>query len=491
MRKINKIKELIFHNKSAKQTIFKNVFWLSFSQVASRFIRAAIIIYAARVLGAAGYGVFSYALGLSGFFTIFADIGLTQILTRETSQKPDKKSKYFATTLILKLMLLLGTAIVILIAAPHFSKIPEAKALIPLIAFLTIFDGLRDLSIGFLRGLEKMELEALIIIFMNIMIAVSGFAIISFSATAKSLTLSYVVSTGVGALTAFIILRKEFLNTFKNFSRELIKPILNSALPIALISLLGAFMLNTDYIMLGWWRSPEEIGFYSAGQKIIQVLYTLPTIVASSIFPAIARFVSQKKEQETKNLMERSVTLMFFLAFPLVIGGIILGSPLIKLLYGNAYLPATLSFQILLSTLLIYFPAIIISNTVLAYDKQKKIAPFIGLGSLVNIGLNALLIPPFGIAGSSIGTFFALLSVNGPIWIIMKKTAHFEIMHHLKKLIFAVLIMGIISFVLNKIGVQVLINIAISGLAYVAILLLFKEYIILESINTIRRVIKH
>ncbi len=481
MKIINSVKDLLFRNKNAKQTIFKNIFWLSFSQIASRFIRAAIIIYAARVLGALEYGVFSYALGLAGFFTVFADIGLTQILTKEAAQKPEERSQYFATSLVMKLFLLLGTILLIIFIAPYFSKLEEAKKLIPFIAFLTIFDGIRELSIAFLRAKEKMELEALIIIFMNIMIAVSGFIILTYVISAKALTLSYVASTGLGALTAIIILRKEFLKVFVNFRKKLIRPIIDLALPIALISLLGVFMLNTAYVMLGWWKGAEEIGFYSAAQKIIQVLYTLPTILASSLFPIIARFAAQKKSQEATSIIERSITTTLFLAIPLVVGGLVLAKPIINLLYGSEYMPAVPVFQILLSTLLIYFPSVIISNTVLAYDKQKKVAPFIALGSLVNVGLNALLIPIWSIVGASIATFFAQFAVNIPIWIMMKKVSNFHILRHIKKIILSTVIMGIVGFILNKLGLQVLINIALSAGVYFLSLYILKEKIIRDS----------
>ena len=101
-----RITSLLFTNTGAKQTVAKNVFWLTVSEIGTRFIRAGIIIYAARVLGAENFGVFSYALGLAGFFTIFADIGLSQILTREASQKPEQRSEYFATAFVIKTVLL-------------------------------------------------------------------------------------------------------------------------------------------------------------------------------------------------------------------------------------------------------------------------------------------------------------------------------------------------------------------------------------------------
>jgi len=485
---LRKIKSLLFQNRGTRQTITKNIFWLGLSQIVSRFIRAAIIIYAARVLGAAEYGIFSYALGLAAFFTIFADIGISQILTREATQKPEQKSQYFATSVFLKTLLLAGTALLIIFIVPHFSKIEAAKKLIPFVAFLTIFDGFRDLSVAFLRAKEKMEFEAIIIVSMNLMITVFGFLILSHYATAKALTFSYVASTGFSALMAIFILRDEFKKLYVNFRKNLVRPIMNAALPIAAISLVGAFMLNTDLIMLGWWKGPEQIGFYSASQKIIQVLYTLPLILASALFPIMARMVAQKKDKEVAALTEKGIVSTLLLAIPLVVGGVILAKPIITFLYGREYLPAVSSFQILITTILIYFPSVLLPNLVLAYDKQKKVVPFIALGSLSNIVLNALLIPIFGIIGSAIATFFAQLSSNLPIWIMIRKTVNFRVFRNLKKIIVAVLIMAVINLVLNTLHVQVLINIAFSGIIYLLALYILKEKIVMEGVSMLKKV---
>jgi O-antigen/teichoic acid export membrane protein len=292
---LKKITSTLLENKNTRQTLLKNVIWLSMGQVVSRLVRAAFIIYAARILGAVEYGVFSYALGLAGFFTVFADIGINGILTREATQRPNERSAIFATTFWIKVVLLAGTAIVVIIVTPLFSKIEAAKILIPLIAFLTILDGLRDFANSFFRALEKMELEAIVTVITNVAISAAGFIILAHFANAFSLTLSYVVSAGTGTLVAIYILRNEFRQIISQFTRRYVRPIIISALPIALYGLFGAFMLNIDIIMLGIWRPAEDIGYYAAGQRILQVLYTIPGIFASAIFSTIARFIGQKK----------------------------------------------------------------------------------------------------------------------------------------------------------------------------------------------------
>lgn len=477
---LQRIKEFLFQNRDTRQTVVKNAFWLLTGQIGSRLFRAIIIIYAARILGTSGYGVFAYVLGLAGFFTIFADIGVGHILTREVSKKPEEASYYFATSFWIKVFLLLFTGGLIIFVAPHFSKIEAAKALLPLVALLTAFDGIRDLSIAFFRGKEKMQLEALVMGFTNITITVFGFIILSASPTPKALTLAYVLSAGSGTLLGVAVLRNQFSKLLSSFRKNFLRPILSSAWPIALLGVLGAFMLHTDILMLGFFRTPGEVGLYSASQKIVQLLYALPGILATSLFPVLSRFVERSDYGKVRVLMERGMGAVFLLALPLTVGGIILGRNIISFLYGGEYLAGTLAFQILVVSPLIIFPGYLLSNYIVAYNKQRKLAPLMGLGSLGNILLNILLIPLFGIVGSAIATTTALLIYNGSVWRIAKKINNFFTLRYLKKIIGATTAMGLVTFTLNTIGFHVIINIALSALIYFGILLLLKERTLIE-----------
>ena len=475
-----KIKELLFSNTNTKQTVVKNIFWLTAGQIGSRFIRAAVIIYAARILGASEYGLFSYALGLAGFFTIFADVGINSILTREVSQKPEKASEYFATSFWIKSALLIGTCLLILFIVPYFSKIDDAIIIIPFVAILTFFDNLREFTLSFFRGKEKMETEAVVNILMNIIITLSGFFILSYIATAKAITLTYATSAGIGALLAVLFLRKEYVKIFSHYNRSLVKPIIQAALPIAILSLFGVFMLNIDMVMLGWWRSAEEIGFYSAAQKIVQVLYIVPAIIAAGIFPALSRFSGKGEKEKTSNIMESAIAGAFFIALPLAVGGILLAKPIIQLIYGIEYLPAVPAFQILVATVLFVFPGTLFGNFVIAHNEQKKYAKYVAGAAIGNVLFNALLIPVFGIVGASLGTIIVQFGYNSLVWGMVKKINNFHTLRNIKKIIISSIIMGIVSVFLNRFGMNIILNIIISGSAYLLLLFLFKEPLILE-----------
>ena len=485
---IARLKDLLFVNRGEKQTIIKNIFWLSMSQVGSRLFRAIILIYAARVLGAAEYGIFSYVLGLAAFFTIFADIGVSPLMTRDVAAHPEKRNEYFSSSFLIKIFLLLITILLIIFIAPYFAKIEKAKYLIPFVAFLVIFDGIRDFAVAYWRGREKMEFETITVMIMNITIMVAGFAALNIFPTSGALLFSYIASVGIAAFLSIFLLWKRFSKIFFYFDKNLIREILNNCWPIALLGMIGTFMLNTDIIMLGWWRTAEEIGYYSAGQRIVGLLYTLPALIASSVFPTISRLIKQNDKEKIKMLNEKSISAIFSIAIPLVIGGIILAQPLIELFFGQEYIPAIASFKILIFTVLLTFPGSIISNLTTAYNQQKKIFHYVVLGALGNVVFNAILIPLYGISGAAIATIASQSIFYGLIWRHIKKIDDFSALKHLKKIIAAAVIMGIFSSTLNKLELNVIINIIISSGIYFGALYLLKEDIILEIKSLIKKI---
>lgn len=146
-----KIARLLFSNRTLGQTIAKNTFWLGVSQVASRLLRAIIVIYAARTLGAYGYGIFSYALAVAGFLSLFSDIGVNWILVREAAKHPESRKQYIATTFFAKTALLSLACLLLLLVAPHFVRIEESIVLLPIVALLFFSDGLREFGFALRR----------------------------------------------------------------------------------------------------------------------------------------------------------------------------------------------------------------------------------------------------------------------------------------------------------------------------------------------------
>ena len=475
---LGRIKSFLFTNTSLRQTAAKNLFWLSAGQIGSRIIRAFVIIYAARILGASEYGVLSYVLSLAGFFSVFADMGVNSILTRETAKKPEDAPVYFATSFWIKAAMLAVTVLLVIFVAPHLSSIEAAKAIIPFVALLAVFDGFREFSGSFLRGKQRMELEALITFVMNVSIAFFGFVILQTYPTAGALALTYALAAVAGTLAGGAVLRKEFGGIFRNFRIDLILPTLKSALPLSLVTIIGFLMLQIDILMLGYFKEARDVGLYSAGQRIIQFFYIIPAILANAFFPLFARAVGEGNRALVRTLNERLLSLSFLLTVPAALGGALLGDQIISLFYGAEYLPGTLPFQILVFTIPVISMGTIIGNYILAHDEQKRLAPNTIIGATANVVLNVLLIPPYGIVGAAFATITAQLLYNGLNWHFAKHINDFRVFRHLPKILSASAGMCAAAYAMKIFGVPVIMNIIASSLAYAALLFLLREPLI-------------
>jgi O-antigen/teichoic acid export membrane protein len=429
---LQKIKTFLFKNQSLYQTITKNTFWLMAGQLVSRLLRASIVIYAARVLGVSSWGAFSYAIGIAASLTILSDFGLNALITKETSREPNLRKKYLATALFIKTALIAILVTLLMIFSSHLTNIEEVKKLIPIIVIVFAFDGLRNLGSALARSMEKMEIEAGIGIFTNLAIVVLGFLFLRVSQTSQSLAYAYALGSGIGLVAIFFALRKYFSGLLKNFTKSLIMPILTKAWPFGLMGLMGVVMLNTDIIMLGWLVSPEGVGFYSAAQKPIQLLYVLPMLLASSVFPIMAR-LAKSDPVAIKKILEKYVALVILVAIPIALTGFLFAKPIIGIVFGSSYLPAVATFRILILTVLIVYPSTLIGNAIFAYDQHKAFLKFTLVAIVGNVIFNALLIPPLGIEGAAFATLFAQIITNVLIWRKMKKINDFRMWPAIKK----------------------------------------------------------
>jgi O-antigen/teichoic acid export membrane protein len=476
----HRIKSFLLENKTSAQTVAKNTIWLSISQFGGRFIKAAIVIYGARVLGAAGYGVFSYAMALAAFFTLFVDPGINSVLIREGAKaSPEERQSLFSTTLLMKTVVLAISVAIVIGIVPFFSTLPGAKALLPFVALIIIFDSSREFLSTLFLAEEKMQWYAVTFLVANLSVVIFGFIFLIKSATPLSFTGAYVAGTAVGALMAIWLLRKNFRNILAGASAKRMVAILKTAWPFAVSGALGILLTNTDILIISWMRAAADVGIYSAAIRIIQVLYMLPSIVSLSTLPILAR-LAKRDPLKFRIVLERAVSFIFLISVPLSLGGIILGSGIMRLIFGPVYAAGGIAFSILMISLSFDYAGCIIGNAVFAYDRQRSLIVCSAVAGVGNVLFDLLFIPHWGIAGSAVATLLAQILSNSYLWYVMKKLNRFSILSQIRKVVVAGALMAAVTALLSAVHVNIIVNIAISGGIYFLALFFFKESLLGE-----------
>jgi O-antigen/teichoic acid export membrane protein len=481
----SRIKSFLLDNKTTKQTVAKNTIWLFIGTFGAKAIKASLVIYAARILGANGYGVFAYALSLAGLFTIFIDFGINAVITRESTRDLSSQNKYFATAFAVKIFMLLTVMAIIFLFAPLFIKQREVLALLPVVVFMVGLDGFRDLGASLARAWEKMEIEAVIQVFTNLMVVVAGFVALNYSATPKSLSVGYTIGIGLGTIAAFYPFRRYFKNFWQSFSKGLIKKMLLASWPFGMLGVMGAIMLNTDTIMIGWYRSLSDVGYYGAAQRIVMLLYILPGLITTSLFPSMARLIGDK--EKFKNILERGLSLMSLIAVPLTVASIVLSKDIIYLLYGTQYLPAVNMFRIMNLTYLPLFLSGMFGNAVFSLNKEKKLIAYVLLGVFGNFLFNLLLIPFWGAEGAAMSTVINQTIITLYLIWVLKKEIPFKVLHQIKKVTAATIAMAILIIAFKILNLNLYLIVACGLIVYFLALYLLKERSLSEMVKLIRR----
>jgi O-antigen/teichoic acid export membrane protein len=229
-------------------------------------------------------------------------------------------------------------------------------------------------------------------------------------------------------------------------------------------------------------RSASYVGLYSAAIRIIQLLYLIPTVIKFSVLPLFAR-LANRDNQKFRAALEGVVGVIFAASVPLAIGGAILGTQIMDLAFGAAYLGGSLSFKILMLTMLVDFPAMVIGNAIFAYGRQKSLIVSSAIGGVLNVGFDLLLIPRFGIAGSAVATLIAQAASNAYLWHAMKKINYFEVLPKLGRVAVAGAVIGVAVAVMFAAHVNVILNILIGGLVYFLLLAIMREPLLFEIKN--------
>jgi len=471
-------RSFLLENSGVKQTIAKNTFWLSFSMVLSKIIRYFLIIYVARILGATEYGVFSFAMSFVALFSIFADLGITSLISREVA-KEEKSGIHISAAFTLKLLLTIATLVLIVIASFLIPQVAKTRITILILAGYILINGLAVFFYNCFYGKQEMQYQSVTEIISVSLTTILGIYLVSLVSRAYILAIAYLVGAIVAFLIIFFIFKKRFRSIFKfDFNKTEWKRIINWSWPLALGGLFAAIYTNTDSLMMGFWHIFNQIGYYNVAQKIVGMAIVPAGLIAASFFPALTKAHSNQEIKKMQKLFNYQNIILAMIAIPIIIGGYIVANGLIIHLYGIEYQPAIKAFRILILMGGISYLVAPLGSALFIYNQQKRTFWVTVWAALLNVVLNTFLIPYFGLYGAawaSVATFalsFILLSYYTQK-LTSLKFLNWRLIKYLFVFLLSSILMGLVLLLLTAHNVNPFLKISIGTLVYLACLAIF------------------
>lgn len=408
-RLLKEPQNIFFKNLGLKQTIAKNVFWLGFSEVFAKFLKFFLLIYIARNLGPLEYGKFNFVLAFVGLISVFSELGIYKVITREFA-KDSSKEKDFPGLLGLKMIL----SVVYLALTIGFSffatKDNIIRTVIYILGFEVLINGFVLNFYAFFRARQKMEYQAWGEMFYSLLTTGFGLLALWFLPSVVNLSWAYLAASFLTLCGAVLFFNFKIAKITVSFESAIWRDYLLLSWPIASSMILGSLLCNFDSVLMGFLGKMEAVGLYGSAQKILGFAAIPSSMLAAAFLPALSQFFSEKKEKLQKYFNYYFLA-MTFPIFPLLLGGWLLSYNLIYLVYDPSFFGAVWALRLLLignvvSAMMTPFYSILF---VCGWQKKNFIITFWGV--LVNVILNLILVPLYSLNGAALASVLGF-SVN-------------------------------------------------------------------------------
>jgi O-antigen/teichoic acid export membrane protein len=379
---------------------FKNIFRLSVGDFLAKTLYFLAFIYLARVLGVSSYGVLEFALSILTYFLVLADGGLELWATREAA-RGQKAEQLAAQIMPLRLALTAVTFGVLLALLPFLPAYPYLRPVLLLFG-LTLFAQAFNLKWVFM-GRERMSHVAVGLLVAQVIFAVAVFALVrrpEHVVWVPALRLA-------GDLAMAVYFGRPFVTAHgwpvRGFTRREAGAILKPALVMGLSQGLAFMSYNFDSLLLGLLVGARAVGWYGAAYKPITALLAVPVTYYTGLFPTLSR-TYQQSEAAFRHMVARSLRLTAMMALPVGIGGSFLAGPVIGLLFGPDYANSVLPLQILSWAAVMVILRGNFRHSLNAAGRQDLDLRCAGSAIAMNVGLNLIFIPRYGIVGAAATT---------------------------------------------------------------------------------------
>ncbi len=403
MENQDKIKTKLDFKSDSFKKYFKNTSWLLAEKVFRVLISFVVSILVIRYLGPDKFGLLSYAISFYGLFTALSILGLESISIRELVKHPDDRDKLLGSVFGLRLSGAVITLAVILIVLLSSGESYETSALIIIVSISAIFQSFFVVDYYF-RSKVQAKYSVYVLSASVLISSVIKLLMIYWEAPLIYFAAVYSFEFFVAAIGFVVVYKKRgFKFSGWKFDKALSINLLKDSWPLILSGLVVSIYMKIDQVMIKNMLDNEQVGYYAAAVRLSEAWYFIPVAITNSIFPAIVNAKSIGREFY-HNRMQKLYDLLAWLSIAIALPVSLFWKEIIVLLFGNTYAPSTPVLTIYIWAGVAVFLGIASSQYLINenYTKLSFFRTFIGM--IINVILNFILIPAYGITGAAVAT---------------------------------------------------------------------------------------
>lgn len=459
-----------------KQKTKVGIVWNIIEKIAVQGIGFVLNIILARLLTPSDYGI----VGMLTIFLTFSNVFIDSGFSRALIQKQNRNENDYSTVLIFNIIISIIIYIILFFASPaiaQFYKTPELLQLQRVFFLVIILNSLTVVQNAQLQINVDFKHIAIINSFSVI---ISG--IIAIIAAYNGLgPFALVIQTLSKALISaimFWIIGKWVPKT--GFSKKSFKNLFGFGSKLLVSGLLSTTITNVYNLVIGKVYNPASLGYYTRAQQFPEITSgTIASVLNTTTFPLMSSL--QNNKDELANTLKKLIKMTSMIVFPAMIGLACLSEPIILVLLGEKWLPASkLLFWISLSY--IFTPLSILNMNVLNAIGRSDLFLKIDLVKIPFIILTMIITFPISMKAIVIGkavTAFLWFYINSFLIGKFYNFGFFKQLWSSWKYIVSAIFMGVFVIFIDKLVVSNVLSLILGLLggvfSYILLLIIFKD----------------
>jgi O-antigen/teichoic acid export membrane protein len=393
-----------------------------------------LFLLMAKMLGPESFGQFFIAFTFCNILFIFNELGLTAVVSRAVACDKQLSYKYFSNFMGLRVVSLVISYPLLLSLILVLDYSNEVKNLIYLLSFYFILSYLSHPFIGLFRAFEKMHYIAAMMIADRLVITMLGLGLLFSGFGLFEISIAFIIGGFIRVLVGHFYIVKTILKEIGvAFDVTLWKSLISESFAISIFMILTLFSLRIDTLILAYLDYSElEIGYFNASQLIFIVLVLPATVITQALFPIFSRMYGERASKTFKYFI---LSFMFMLVLTVPISSLtyIFSSIFIDTIYGVEYGSSKHILEIFSYTVPLYSLNLLVQWLFISVMRANLSVLVVFVLTVVNLVLNFVLIPVYGIEGAAWATFFAhvtafLISLL-MLFVSKKSIFNFSIIH--------------------------------------------------------------
>lgn len=382
---------------------FKNFSWLVVGKVLQMILSLIVGLLTARYLGPANYGIINYSTAYLTFCLSFCTLGITAIIVKNFTDRPDEVGTAIGTTLLLRLAVgIISIALVTLLVAFIDSDEPLVIYVTFLVCISLIFHPFDTFNYWFQYKYNAKVISIVsfisccVLSLYRVMLLVNNCSIEWF---AFACSVDYIV-LGILMLIAY----RQHSGPKLKYSSKKAKELLSQSYHFILSSIMIVIYGYSDKIMLKQMLADADVGYYSIATNICAMWTFVLYAVVDAMYPTI---MNVYKGGDFDLFLRKNRQLYAIVFYISVFASIFitLGSPfIIQLLYGVDYLPASPLLQLVTWYTAFSFLGVARNAWLVCEKRQKYLKYIYTLSAVINVVLNFWMIPVIGAIGAALAS---------------------------------------------------------------------------------------